>query len=314
MSSTNKTPQYNLSQFVDSDKPSWRGDYNADMSKIDTGIKGAVTQAQAATTIATEAKTSTQALSTKVTSVEATANNALSLAHTNETDISTNETTFNQYKTTVSTQFNQLDTRIEQLNQSLTSLTDLVDTKLTAPPEGYQSGSHMEMHFTQASWSNTFTPNGDPIWIPFADPTGNAVGKWANKKSAGVIELKKGTYLFTAHARINNVSEGKHSFKALFQLATTSTWFETGVLSADMYNYDLASSAPPSEGVIAAAFQLGETTSIRFGVKARGTGSAFTAVIGESHVQIVRLNDGTGSSRADGLMHPVSDMIGPAEM
>lgn len=38
MSSINKTPHYNLSQFGDSpdDKPSWRGDYTADMSKIDS--------------------------------------------------------------------------------------------------------------------------------------------------------------------------------------------------------------------------------------------------------------------------------------
>lgn len=39
MSSSKKTPYYNLSQFQDADKPSWRGDYNGDMDKIDTGIR-----------------------------------------------------------------------------------------------------------------------------------------------------------------------------------------------------------------------------------------------------------------------------------
>ena len=34
MSSTNKTPNYQLSQFVGSDKPAWLADYNQDMSKI----------------------------------------------------------------------------------------------------------------------------------------------------------------------------------------------------------------------------------------------------------------------------------------
>lgn len=41
MSSSKKTPYYNLSQFQDADKPSWRGDYNGDMDKIDTGIQDA---------------------------------------------------------------------------------------------------------------------------------------------------------------------------------------------------------------------------------------------------------------------------------
>ena len=41
MSSSKKTPYYNLSQFQDADKPSWRGDYNGDMDKIDTGIRDA---------------------------------------------------------------------------------------------------------------------------------------------------------------------------------------------------------------------------------------------------------------------------------
>ncbi len=39
MASTNKTTNYELSQFVSSDKPAWLGDYNADMAKIDTAMK-----------------------------------------------------------------------------------------------------------------------------------------------------------------------------------------------------------------------------------------------------------------------------------
>lgn len=314
MSSTNKTPNCNLSQFIDSDKPSWRGDYNADMSKIDTGIKGAYTQAQAAVTLATESKASTQALSDKVAGVEATAGNALSLAQANQTDIAANETTFDQYQGTVSAQFAQLDTRITQLNQSLLSLTELIDTKQTAPPAGYESGSHMEMHFVQASWSNTFTPNGTSIYIPFSDPYGNAVGKWATKKNPGVIELKPGTYLFLAKVRVGNIQSGQHSFTVGFELNTGDSWYTTSVLSAQTYSYDLASSAPPAEAIISAEFQIGEPCTTRLGVKARGTGSDFTAVIGESHVQIVRLNEGTGSARNTALIHAIDDMVGQSDM
>lgn len=39
MSSTNKTTNYNLSQFIGADKPAWLADYNQDMTKIDTQMK-----------------------------------------------------------------------------------------------------------------------------------------------------------------------------------------------------------------------------------------------------------------------------------
>lgn len=65
MSSTNKTPHYNLSQFGDSpdDKPSWRGDYTADMNKIDDQMYANAQAAQAAQTAATSATGAAQAAS-----------------------------------------------------------------------------------------------------------------------------------------------------------------------------------------------------------------------------------------------------------
>ena len=39
MASTNKTVNYELSQFEGTDKPSWEADYNADMLSIDTNLK-----------------------------------------------------------------------------------------------------------------------------------------------------------------------------------------------------------------------------------------------------------------------------------
>ena len=40
MSSTNKTTNYELSQFIETDKPGWLTDYNGDMRKLDTALKG----------------------------------------------------------------------------------------------------------------------------------------------------------------------------------------------------------------------------------------------------------------------------------
>lgn len=39
MASTNKTENYDLSQFVGTDHPTWLGDYNSDMEKIDAQLK-----------------------------------------------------------------------------------------------------------------------------------------------------------------------------------------------------------------------------------------------------------------------------------
>lgn len=83
MSSINKTPHYNLSQFGDNanDKPSWRGDYTSDMSKIDAQMFSNATAATTAASNANEAKN--------------TAGNALSQANTNKTNIAKQESYFN---------------------------------------------------------------------------------------------------------------------------------------------------------------------------------------------------------------------------
>ena len=82
MSSIQKTPHYNLSQFGDSpdDKPSWRGDYTADMSKIDSQMYRNETDATTAASTANTAKS--------------TADNAMSLAQTNKSDIAEQESYF----------------------------------------------------------------------------------------------------------------------------------------------------------------------------------------------------------------------------
>lgn len=77
MASTNKTTNYELSQFVGSDKPAWLGDYNADMAKIDTAMKansdtatGADGKADAnATAIGTLANLTTDAKTSAVAAI-----------------------------------------------------------------------------------------------------------------------------------------------------------------------------------------------------------------------------------------------------
>lgn len=82
MSSLNKTPHYNLSQFGDSpdDKPSWRGDYTADMSRIDAQMYRNATDITTATAAANNANTAAGQAKTA-------ADGALNLAQANKADI-----------------------------------------------------------------------------------------------------------------------------------------------------------------------------------------------------------------------------------
>jgi hypothetical protein len=82
MSSLNKTPHYNLSQFGDSpdDKPSWRGDYTADMSRIDAQMYRNETDITTSTAAANNANTA-------AAQAKDAADDALALAQANKADI-----------------------------------------------------------------------------------------------------------------------------------------------------------------------------------------------------------------------------------
>lgn len=83
MASTNKTTNYNLSQFIGTDKPAWLSDYNQDMSKIDTGIHNAATTATGADGKADSANTAIGTLTNLTTSVKTDLVSAINEVDTN---------------------------------------------------------------------------------------------------------------------------------------------------------------------------------------------------------------------------------------
>lgn len=96
MSSTNTTPNYKLPQFINSDVPSWLGDFNDAMSKIDTQMKandtkatGASTNAENANSSATQALETANKANTTANGANTNATNALSLATTANDNAST---------------------------------------------------------------------------------------------------------------------------------------------------------------------------------------------------------------------------------
>ena len=105
MGATNHTTNYNLPQFVGSDKPTWLGDVNGALLAIDTQMKAnetasatADTKADTALTNASSAQTTANTASTTATTADTTANSALNKALANEADI-VNLKTANTYST-----------------------------------------------------------------------------------------------------------------------------------------------------------------------------------------------------------------------
>lgn len=82
MASTNKTPNFDLSQFIGSDKPTYLGDYNSDMSKIDTAMATNKTNSDNAVTVATGANETASNAQTIATQAQSTAQQANTLAQT----------------------------------------------------------------------------------------------------------------------------------------------------------------------------------------------------------------------------------------
>lgn len=109
MASTNKTTHYDLSQYVGSDKPTYLGDYNTDMSKIDTAINSAQTKADSADVAATAAQTAAETAQT-------TANTAVTNAATAQNGVNTNATNIGVLANLTTTEKTSLVGAINEVN------------------------------------------------------------------------------------------------------------------------------------------------------------------------------------------------------
>ena len=110
MSATNHTTNYNLPQFIGTDKPTWLTDVNGALSTIDTQMKANADSATSASTSATTANTKIGTLASLDTTVKTDAvsainevntkaGNAQSTANTAVSDASNAQTTANTANT-----------------------------------------------------------------------------------------------------------------------------------------------------------------------------------------------------------------------
>lgn len=122
MASTNKTTNYDLSQYIGSDKPTYLTDYNGDMLKIDTQMKTnadniatAISGVESATTTANQANTTANQANTTATQANTTASQANTTAGNAQSTANSALSTATSAQTTA----NQANTKIDELNASL---------------------------------------------------------------------------------------------------------------------------------------------------------------------------------------------------
>lgn len=137
-SSTNKTTNYELPQFVGSDKPTWLGDVNQAMADIDAGMhENATNISTMASDVASASATASQAsqdvsaltstvntLSTNVTAVTTTANNAQQTA----TSALNTANTANGKADTNASAITSIQSDITSINSSITSIESDIET------------------------------------------------------------------------------------------------------------------------------------------------------------------------------------------
>lgn len=202
MSSVNKTPHYNLSQFGDSpdDKPSWRGDYTGDMSKIDSQMYRNETDATTATSTANTAKS--------------TAGSALSLAQTNKTNIAEQESYFNALGVTSAQTAQALmstingkaeNTAFTSLQNTVSSLSDTVGSKANSA-DVYTKAQGDARYTQQGGYSGTAQALNQRITASTSDVTalkswrdawltGWQVGSVSHTNSSGVTIIDHNTQM-----------------------------------------------------------------------------------------------------------------------
>lgn len=118
MSSTNKTTNYNLSQYIGTDKPTYLGDYNSDMLKIDNQLKAnadsasnAASAAGAAQAVAGDASKNVQNLNNSVTA--------------NSADIASLKTKNAQQDSSIQNASNTASSALNKANQNDHNIADI---------------------------------------------------------------------------------------------------------------------------------------------------------------------------------------------
>lgn len=131
MSSTNKTTNYELPLFIGTDKPTWLGDFNGAMNKIDTAVKAVSDVASGNTSTIGGVQDDVNSLETQVGTLENTVSGHTSTIASQGASITGLQTTVNQHSTQISA-INEAIGRVELMLSTKTQHYSITSTSQTA--------------------------------------------------------------------------------------------------------------------------------------------------------------------------------------
>ena len=225
MSSSQKTPYYNLSQFQDTDKPSWRGDYNGDMSKIDTGMQEIKTSAIDAKTAAQNAESSINevkrdylkktdaqdtyatktALNDTKTTIENNTDNKFVAKTVYDTAIANKADKTSVYTKTESDNKFALKTASTETQSQLDAL-----ATLTRPLTSWAARSHASNDETKS-----FSAGNPAIRMTYPTSVKSNNKYITYNEANGMFTFHEGSYLIMARGRLQNVNWSDNTARML---------------------------------------------------------------------------------------------------
>ena len=192
MSTTQHTGHYNLPTFGDNpnDRPSWRGDFTAAMTKIDNQMYANATNITTATAAANNATTAAQ-------QAKESADNAAELAQASKTDIAELDGYFNALGVTSTATAQNLMSTIngKAENTDLTALQGTVSS-LSNRVDGKADSSNV---YTKAQADTTFTKQGG------YSGTAQALNQQIGTNTSNISSLQ--TRTATVESNVANLTE-----------------------------------------------------------------------------------------------------------
>ena len=245
---TEYTPNYNLDLYAGTDKPNLRDQYNAAMGKIDTQMKAnadAVTNANANVNAMqtqvtknkddiSELESTVEAHGTQITAAQSTADDALSLAQTNESDIASTESDVTSLKTQMETANSDIDALQSQMstaNGSISRIDGEVDGKAptdhSSTQNTYGLGNGTEYgHLKLADSAVNLDANSGTAATPqcvssaMSTATSNAVSQTESRNSLAGYKLNSVTSGFADSAVSGTVKIITHNGAGCINITT----------------------------------------------------------------------------------------------
>lgn len=299
MPSTTKTTNYNLSQFADADKPTWRGDYNGDMLRIDRGMQCNANAAADAHTAAVNAQKAADTNATAIAQVKATADGAKAKAEANESRITANSDEFHRYGATTDTHLSTLDAQVAGKADSSDVYTrSYVDghfaNHLTGQAAAWKTGSEPDFTITSTTDYKEVVFDApavlDPAWATLSGD---------NKAD---ITLTPGVYQINFELRLINIAAGGEAYKTSIRCEISDVAGPEPTVLGQVDTYFVKESnndATPSGTVQGAALSVIESVGrlqhlrLRLHAPHMSAGHPITGRVNHAAISFIKLADAT---------------------